>query len=221
MVDPLEELERLVALPGVRVIRIEGPPASGKSTLIRLLQDRRVRTKHMCASDMQHTRFDGNTIGICARGVTFGEVEPNLAAVVADYDLERHKHLRLESISDAVWVKVVVAWKHLWTPNTQMVCGLKVILLGHAFDSKPDIVMPGGGWSRQIHPKLPQISRDWFYQVFLLLLLKGLPTEMVELVLTRLYGWQIDLYETYAMRLGKRTLKVDLTHTLCPPRGAA
>lgn len=221
MADPVEELERLVALPEVRVIRVQGPPAAGKSTLIRLVKDRGMRVFHMNADFMRYPRFGQLTIGIFS-SMNWSDIPVGTHAVVAEYNLESHKHLDLEEFEGrARDVKVIIGVRRRAKKELRVFRDLKIILHGRQFDSKPDIVIPGGGWSRQIHPGLPPISKRWFYQVFLLLLLKGLPTEMVELVLTRLYGWQIDLYKTYAMRLGKRTLKVDLTHTLCPPRGAA
>lgn len=199
MSGPVGELERRLALPGVQIIRVRGPPASGKSWLIKTIKDRGANqfTLHPLSQSQRiviHPTFSSysgrRTIQIQNHFImrvwcgppdparpTMITCECNSACEPEVYPFRPVGKLELlDSRGDCAFLD-----------------DAKIVIHGGDLEPKPgDIELPSPKkWTRDKHRMLPVYCQRWFRDAFMILWLysvrtQHVPPEMIEAILSEI-----------------------------------
>lgn len=196
MSGPVAELERRLALPRVQVIRIRGPPASGKSWLIKAARERganQLTVRFQRGIELRFFNFstdDEHYDLLCDNYCDKWWVNP------VDTKLPTMITMEIDDREPQFFMRLPAHRVKLLTRRRlpEHVDEGKIVIHGVDLDPRPgDIELPPPGrWSRTKHRALPVYCRRWFRDVFVIMSIcsvrtqHGLPPEMIEEILSKL-----------------------------------
>jgi len=199
MSGPVGELERRLALPGIQIIRVRGPPASGKSWLIKTVKDRGANELILHALNQSHRIVIHLTFS-CYSGRRTIQIQNHFITRMwcGPPDPARPTMITCECNSECE--PEVYPFRHVERlellgrrGDCEFLDDATIVIHGADLEPKPrDIALPSPGkWSRSNHRVLPMYCRRWFCDVFMILWLysvrtQRVPSEMIEAILSEL-----------------------------------